>query len=346
MNHTPVVSVIIPFYNAEDTLPICIEALLVQTMRSKEIIFVDNNSTDQSSEIARRVVDQHPNLFQCVFESKQGAACARNRGVKLAKGEIICFIDADCAPERNWLEEIVKPFENPLIGAVAGQVLGFGAQSIFDKFHHIFTLKGLKESQILTEFSLISEGFATANLSVRKTVLSLIGGFDEAFTKSAEDHDLCARIYKAGFSIQYINRAKVRHKHRNGLLATWRQSFGFGVGHSLLLGKHFRRMFIVELPRFHYLSKKWSVRIWLDMKSADKKLLALILISLFWWPLSAVLFCYLVFLLLNMNSRLHQAGLSACFREKLLLILLLFVKSLAITAGRVRGSMSCKVLCF
>lgn len=340
------VSVIIPFYNSQKTIDICLNALADQYIKPCEIILIDNGSSDKSSEIVHVFKHNHPDLnIILVEEPKRGPSAARNRGLKVAVGDIVAFTDSDCAPDKNWLKEIQGAFHNAKIGAVAGRIVGHQGGSLFDKFHALFTLKGLDEDQTFSDFTLVKGGFPTANLAVRKGVLDHIGGFDESMKIYSEDYDLCARIYQAGFRIKYVSNAVVYHKHRNTLIGTWKQSFGFGTGHAVLLKKHFRQIVIIDLPRYQYLSRKWPTRIWLDLASAGKKLTVLFLLTIVWWPLVFLLFFYLIFLYRDMVSRLSQSGLKARFFERWQMISLLVFKSAAITTGRVVGSFRNKVLC-
>ena len=88
-------SVVIPCFNVEDYLEECLDSALAQTYRPIEIIAVDNNSTDRTREILMQYREKHPEIIQIVEEVKQGAPAARNRGLHLAMGEWVQFLDAD-----------------------------------------------------------------------------------------------------------------------------------------------------------------------------------------------------------------------------------------------------------
>ncbi len=339
------ISVIVPFYNAEDTLLLCINALLAQTLQPAEIILVDNNSDDKSAEIAKKIAEQYPGVVIILTELRQGPGRARNKGMQHATGEIICFTDADCIPEPDWLNVIVRPFQNSQIGAVAGQIKGSGSETVFEKFHYLFTLKGSQQSELFKAFTLVRGGFPTANLAVRKNLLERLQGFDASMGTYGEDFDLCARIYQAGFYIQYTTGAAVFHEHRNTLKSTWKQSFGFGYGHSILLKKYFERMVLVELPRYSYSSQKWPLRMWLNLSSADKKTILLTIMAFIFWPCWILLLFYLLLLIKDMDDRAHQTDMKIFFFEKGILALLLVYKSLAMTTGRIAGSVTCRVIC-
>ena len=94
-------SVIVPFRNEEQHITQCLEALCRQSVprHEYELIFVDNGSTDGSSER----VQQIPGV-RLFTERAVGAYAARNRGLLAARGDLIVFTDADCAPAADWLE--------------------------------------------------------------------------------------------------------------------------------------------------------------------------------------------------------------------------------------------------
>ena len=109
-------SVIVPAWNAEKILPLCLQALERQTIAQDryEIIVIDDGSTDHSAEIVQKFSAGYH------FQKNQGPATARNRGAALAKGSIIFFTDADCVPDPNWLEEMSAPFSRTEVTAVKG----------------------------------------------------------------------------------------------------------------------------------------------------------------------------------------------------------------------------------
>jgi cellulose synthase/poly-beta-1,6-N-acetylglucosamine synthase-like glycosyltransferase len=340
------ISVVIPFYNAQNTISLCLKALTEQIVPAYEIILVNNRSTDKSTNIVRTFREELPDLKITLLEEyRPGPSAARNMGFKEANGDVIAFTDADCVPDQNWLKEIRDTFTDSEVGAVSGRIVGFKPETTVDRFHTMFTMQAFPQSQIFTEFTLSRGGFPTANLAVRKDVLDQISGFNEAMKIYSEDYDLCARIYGAGFSIRYTTDAVVYHQHRATLKGTWKQSFGFGTGHAALLKNHFKRILIIDMPKYVYRSSSWPTSSWIDLAGADKKLILLILLSSMWWPLVGLLVLYLFSLYKNMDLRLQENELKARFFEKWRLIFLLFFKSAAITMGRLIGSFRYRVLC-
>ena len=90
-NQAPIVSVIIPAYNAERFIPQAIQSVLEQTYQSYEIIVVDDGSTDKTKDILKEFEDK----VCCIYQENQGPSAARNAGIKISQGRYICFLDAD-----------------------------------------------------------------------------------------------------------------------------------------------------------------------------------------------------------------------------------------------------------
>lgn len=115
-------SVILPFYNAENTIARAVDSILKQTFTDFELILVDNNSTDKSLSIVQEIALANSRIV--IFrEGQQGVSYACNRGLSLAIGELLARMDADDVSLPERLEKQVKFLdENPHIGVVATKV--------------------------------------------------------------------------------------------------------------------------------------------------------------------------------------------------------------------------------
>ena len=90
----PVVSVIIPVYNSEKYTEKCIRSLLGQTYRNLELLIIDDGSTDQSGAILDRLAGEDTRI-RLLHQKNAGVAAARNRGIDLATGTYLTFVDGD-----------------------------------------------------------------------------------------------------------------------------------------------------------------------------------------------------------------------------------------------------------
>ncbi len=103
----PKFSIIVPIYNSEDFLHICIDSILAQTYTDFELLLVDNNSTDSSAEICKSYCNKDSRV-RLLHESKKGVSAARNCGILNAKGEFIVFVDSDDYIRNDYLEVFLK----------------------------------------------------------------------------------------------------------------------------------------------------------------------------------------------------------------------------------------------
>ena len=100
------VSVIIPIYNAEDYIEKCLNSIINQDYRSLEILVINDGSNDGSLEICKRIA-LHDERIQIISTENCGVSRARNKGLSLASGQYICFIDADDYVDKDYIKKYV-----------------------------------------------------------------------------------------------------------------------------------------------------------------------------------------------------------------------------------------------
>lgn len=116
MEKKPLISVVIPVHNAEDTLDVCIQSVEMQEFEDYEIILVDDGSTDQSAVICDTRAEENEKIRVYHTENK-GAAAARNYGVRQVKGEAVAFIDSDDTVSEiylSYLWELMQEYESDI----------------------------------------------------------------------------------------------------------------------------------------------------------------------------------------------------------------------------------------
>lgn len=105
MSDNKLISIIIPIYNVEKYLERCLESVICQTYRNLEIILINDGSTDNSSKICDKYAKKDHRII-VIHKENGGVSSARNRGIELAKGEYIGFVDSDDYIEPNMYEEL------------------------------------------------------------------------------------------------------------------------------------------------------------------------------------------------------------------------------------------------
>lgn len=201
---TPFISVIVPFYNNRDEIGRCRDSLLRQSYPKDrfEILFVDNNSTDNSASL----VAGNPGV-QLLWEAAAGPYAARNTGIRKSKGEIIAFTDADCVVAPDWLEQIAAAMQSEnvqiVMGAYFGQNTPFPARALS-------AYENAKNRYIFTSGDESLYYGYTNNMAVRRGVFDRFGLFPEV--ARGGDASLVRRVVEhGGASIKYAPAMFVDH---------------------------------------------------------------------------------------------------------------------------------------
>lgn len=128
INYEPKVSVIIPVYNVEKYLRECLDSVVNQTLKEIEIICVDDGSTDSSLDILKEYATKD-NRFTIITQKNLHAGVARNRGIQLAKGEYVHFLDSDDWIEQDAYEKLYKILKDNKADLVKFKAYSFNNQT-------------------------------------------------------------------------------------------------------------------------------------------------------------------------------------------------------------------------
>lgn len=231
------VSVIIPAYNAEETIEKCLKALVFQDFPKNkyEIIVVDDGSRDRTKEMVKRF-----RKVKLIEQKHKGPAAARNLGVRHSSGEIILFTDADCVPPRDWIRNMIKPFEDESVVGVSGTYKTLNKKSLIARFAGYEIADRHKRMEKMERIDFVG----TFSAGYRKNIFLKFRGFYTGFpTSSGEDPELSFRIAKRGYKIVFNPKAFVYHNHPDTLLKYLKQKFWRGYWRVLLYRKHKDKLF-------------------------------------------------------------------------------------------------------
>jgi GT2 family glycosyltransferase len=225
----------------------CLHSLLRLRYPDFEIVVVDNDpETDRTHQAVLRVPARIGRL-RYVRAERRGLAAAHNRGLEVARGEVIAFTDDDVIVDRHWLAELVAPFvvEQGVAGAAGlivpaeletqAQVL-LETHGRYDKGYEprLFDLDGHHPGDVLFPFNAGSLG-SGANMAFDAEFLRRVGGFDPALgagTLARGGDDLAAlfRVVASGRTLAYRPGAIIWHHHHRDLTSVRRQAYGYAIG--------------------------------------------------------------------------------------------------------------------
>ncbi len=214
------VSIIIPAYNCEKTILQTLQCSFDQAYKDiKDVIVVDDGSTDRTAQIVQSVKG-----VTYVYQNNAGPAAARNRGVKEATGDVVFFTDSDCLPQRGWIDNSIKHFDNPGIAAVAGS---YGIANQNNRLARCVHKEILFRHRVL--MPQYPKVFGSYNVGIRKDVFKEVEGFDVSYRyASGEDNDLSYKILKAGYKIYFESQSFVDHFHPTKIKKYLREQYVHG----------------------------------------------------------------------------------------------------------------------
>src|ERR1017187_5557188 len=217
------VTVILCTYNRSKSLTRALESVAASQMPNSigwEVLIVDNNSKDETREVAESFCSEDPIHFRYVFEAQQGKSFALNRGIQEASGDILAFIDDDITVEPAWLFELTNPLTDEQWAGTGGRVY---LPNDFSPPPWMAIEGNQSLLSILALFDLGSKAHVLSkppignNMAFRKRVFKKYGGFrtDLGPTPGSEiryeDTEFGSRVMNGGEKILYVPSAVVRH---------------------------------------------------------------------------------------------------------------------------------------
>lgn len=201
----PKVSVVVPCYNQARFLPEAVESICVQTFADVEVVIVDDGATDDTREVAQRLVAAHPDRrIRLVSQANAGLPAARNAGIRAAGGEYILPLDADDVIEPDYVERLAAALdEDETISIAYGDQQNFGEDDAFH-VHGEYDFLRLAHCNFIGVASMF-----------RREAWEEVGGYPEHMT-SYEDWDFWIACGERGHFGRRIPGAVFRYRVRSG----------------------------------------------------------------------------------------------------------------------------------
>jgi len=189
MKKNPLVSVIVPTYKEEKYIEATLRSIKNQDYKGEyEIIVVDSNSKDRTVKIAKKFADR------VIVVKKRGVSVGRNIGARIARGDVLMFVDADTMLLPNVISKVVKYLKRKHVVGVIVPIIGD------DLTKNVFYFTGSWIYYLLTKVKL--QPVYAVCFACKKDAFFKVGGFDERL-RVAEDIELGSRLKKLG-DVEYV----------------------------------------------------------------------------------------------------------------------------------------------
>ncbi len=233
---TDPVSVVVPAYNESENIEATVRSILAND-HPLEVVVVDDGSTDGTADLLE---DLALPRVRVVRQANAGKSEALNRGVAAAKHELIVMIDGDTIFQPDTVAQLVAPFADPAIGAVAGNVKIANRDRLIPRMQHLEYVVGFNvDRRVQDTWGSISTIPGAAG-AFRREAVQEVGGLSS--DTLAEDTDLTIALGRAGWRVVYSEHALAWTEAPVSAGQLWRQRFRWSYGTMQALWKHRRAL--------------------------------------------------------------------------------------------------------
>ncbi len=228
------ISVLVPAFNEEKTLRETIEAIFNIDYPIKEVIILNDGSTDRTREISEELLKKYSKL-KLINKENSGKGDSLNRGIKMAVGELVVVVDADSYPDKDSFKKLVGYFDNEKVGAATCVFVPRNKNKFIEKMQFIeyniiaFTRKllGYIDAVYVTPGPLAM---------YRKKALESFGGFDSG--NMTEDIEVAWHLIKQGWEIKMCLATHATTTAPDNLKIWYRQRRRWSIGGMQCIEKH------------------------------------------------------------------------------------------------------------
>ncbi|MFJ9012263.1 glycosyltransferase [Streptomyces canus] len=229
---TQPVSVLVPAYNEAK----CIESTVRSLMASEhpiEVLVIDDGSSDGTARIVEAM--GLPNV-RVVRQLNAGKPAALNRGLANARHDIIVMMDGDTVFEPSTVRELVQPFGDPRVGAVAGNAKVGNRDSLIGAWQHIEYVMGFNLDRRMYDVLRCMPTIPGAVGAFRRSALERVGGMSD--DTLAEDTDITMAMHRDGWRVVYAEKARAWTEAPESVQQLWSQRYRWSYGTMQAIWKH------------------------------------------------------------------------------------------------------------
>lgn len=227
----PLITIGIPAFNEEEGVIKTVKSLLAADypMNKKEIVVVNDGSTDNTAKIMREFVKIHPQV-KFISKQKGGKASAVNAALKIAKGEFFAVIDADSRIDKNAIKALLLHFTNPKTGAVITRIRVDQPTNFLERMQRFEYIMSSLTRFMMRNFGTLAITHGVLSM-FRTNVLHKIGGFVQDRNNLTEDFEIALRLRRAGFVVEMATQAIGYTCVPKTMKGIWRQRLRWSRGY-------------------------------------------------------------------------------------------------------------------
>ncbi|MFD3523844.1 bifunctional polysaccharide deacetylase/glycosyltransferase family 2 protein [Streptomyces sp. NPDC058653] len=238
---TEPVTVLVPAYNERECIANTVRSLM-ESDHPIEVIVVDDGSTDGTADIVEAM--WLPNVH-VVRQTNGGKPAALNNGIAHASHDIVVMMDGDTVFEPSTVRELVQPFGDPRVGAVAGNAKVGNRDTLIGAWQHIEYVMGFNLDRRMYDLMGCMPTIPGAVGAFRREALRRVGGMSD--DTLAEDTDITMAMHRDGWRVVYAERARAWTEAPESVQQLWSQRYRWSYGTMQAIWKH-RRAVIERGP--------------------------------------------------------------------------------------------------
>lgn len=238
---TEPVTVLVPAYNESACIANTVRSLM-ESDHPIEVIVIDDGSTDGTADL---VDDMWLPNVRVVRQANAGKPAALNNGIANARHDLVVMMDGDTVFEPSTVRELVQPFGDPNVGAVAGNAKVGNRDTLIGAWQHIEYVMGFNLDRRMYDLLRCMPTIPGAVGAFRRTALERVGGMSE--DTLAEDTDITMAMHRDGWRVVYAERARAWTEAPESVQQLWSQRYRWSYGTMQAIWKH-RRAVIERGP--------------------------------------------------------------------------------------------------
>jgi len=303
--YTPLISILIPAYNEGKVVSDSIEAMLNLDYPQYELIIINDGSSDDTYQRALKYKGRHGNaIIKIVNKANSGKADSLNRGLEVATGELVVSVDADSKLGSDTLKSLTRHFNDPTVGAVAGNVKVINRNNFWTRLQALEYIEGLNLSKRAQGFLRIVNIIPGPLGMFRRNVINEVGGYSS--DTFAEDCDLTLKILSNNWKIKYEPLSISETEAPENLKDVFKQRYRWTRGIIQSVWKH-RKKVLLPFKNFSTSFTLWMMifesLLWPVMNIFAHLFLIFVAINYGFTPILVLWWCLLT--VLDMAIALH-----------------------------------------